>query len=91
MNKADLVTRMSEKSDLSKKDTEKVLDAFVECVGEILAEGDRISLIGFGSFEVKERAERKGRNPQTNKEIVIPAGKAPVFKVGKSLKDAVNK
>ena len=91
MNKSDLVSSIAEKSDISKKDVEKALNAFVETVEETLQKGEKIQLVGFGSFEVKERAERKGRNPKTREEITIPASKAPVFKVGKSLKDAVNK
>jgi len=91
MNKADLVTKISEKSRMSKKDSEKVLNAFMDSIEEALKKGDKIQLVGFGSFEVRERAARKGRNPQTKAEITIPASKAPVFKVGKALKDAVSK
>ncbi len=91
MNKTDLVTSMAEKGDLSKKDAEKALNAFIESVEEALSKGDKIQLVGFGTFEVRERAARKGRNPQTKEEIDIPATKAPVFKVGKGLKDIVNK
>jgi len=91
MNKTDLVASMAEKGELSKKDAEKALNAFIESVEETLAGGDKIQLVGFGTFEVRERAARKGRNPQTKEEIDIPASKAPVFKVGKGLKDLVNK
>lgn len=91
MNKADLVTSIAEKGDLSKKDAEKALNALLESVEEALIKGDKVQLVGFGSFEVRERAARKGRNPQTKEEITIPATKAPIFKVGKALKDAVNK
>ncbi len=91
MNKSDLITSIAEKSNLSKKDAEKALNAFIESVEEALKSGDKVQLVGFGSFEVRERAERKGRNPQTKEEITIPATKAPVFKVGKALKDEVNK
>ncbi|MCX7842305.1 MAG: HU family DNA-binding protein [Clostridia bacterium] len=91
MNKSDLVSSMAEKSELSKKDAEKALNAFIDSVQEALSKGDKVQLVGFGSFEVRERAARKGRNPQTNSEITIPASKAPVFKVGKALKDLVNK
>ncbi|NLL07104.1 MAG: HU family DNA-binding protein [Clostridiaceae bacterium] len=91
MNKTDLVASMAEKGDLSKKDAEKALNAFIESVEETLSKGDKIQLVGFGTFEVRERAARKGRNPQTKEEIDIPATKAPVFKVGKGLKDIVNK
>jgi DNA-binding protein HU-beta len=91
MNKADLVTSMADKSKMSKKDTEKALNAFIESVETALVKGDKVQLVGFGSFEVRNRAARKGRNPQTKAEITIPASKAPVFKVGKALKDAVSK
>lgn len=91
MNKADLIGSMAEKSDLSKKDTEKALNAFIESVEEAMVKGDKVQLVGFGSFEVRQRAERKGRNPQTKDEITIPASKSPIFKVGKALKDMVNK
>ena len=89
MNKADLVTSVSEKSGLSKKDSEAVLNAFIASVEEGLVAGEKITLVGFGTFEAKKRAERKGRNPQTKTEITIPASVAPVFKAGKGLKDAV--
>lgn len=91
MNKADLITSMAEKSELSKKDAEKALNAFVESVEEAMVKGDKVQLVGFGSFEVRQRAARKGRNPQTKDEITIPASKSPIFKVGKALKDMVNK
>ena len=90
MNKTELVANIAENSGLTKKDAEKALGAFFESVQQALIEGDRVQLIGFGTFEVKERAARKGRNPQTGKEIEIPAAKSPVFKAGKALKDAVN-
>lgn len=90
MNKSELITSMTEKSGLSKKDAEKALNAFVESIQEALTNGDKVQLVGFGSFEVRERAERKGRNPQTKEEMIIPASKAPVFKAGKALKDSVN-
>lgn len=90
MNKADLIKSISEKGDITRVDAEKALNAFVESVEEALVKGDKVQLVGFGSFEVRERAERKGRNPQTKKEITIKASKAPVFKVGKALKDMVN-
>lgn len=91
MNKAELVKKMAEKSDLTKADAEKALNAFVESIEEGLVNGDRVQLVGFGSFEVRERAARKGRNPQTKQEIIIKASKAPIFKVGKALKDMVNR
>lgn len=90
MNKADLVASMAEKSSLSKKDVEKALNAFVESVEEALVKGDKVQMVGFGSFEVRQRAERKGKNPQTKTDITIPASKAPIFRVGKALKDMVN-
>lgn len=89
MNKSELVSVMAEKAGLTKKDSEKALDAFVEAVAGALANGDKVQLVGFGSFEVVERAERQGRNPQTGEDITIPASKAPKFKAGKSLKDQV--
>lgn len=90
MNKAELIANMTEKSGLAKKDVEKALNAFTESVQAALMEGEKVQLVGFGSFEVRERAERKGRNPKTREEMIIPASKAPVFKAGKSLKDSVN-
>lgn len=89
MNKTELIAAMAAKAELSKKDTEKALKAFEEVVTEELQAGGKIQLVGFGTFEVTERKERKGRNPKTNEEMVIPGGKAPKFKVGKILKDAV--
>lgn len=80
---------MADKSGLSKKDSEKAINAFIEAVGASLQSGDKVSVVGFGTFEVRTRAARKGRNPQTGKEISIPASKTPAFKAGKSLKDVV--
>ena len=91
MNKADLVDAIAEKSGLSKKDSEKALNSFIEVVSEELENNEKIQLVGFGTFEVRERAARTGRNPQTKEEIQIPASKAPAFKAGKALKDRVNK
>ncbi|ACM59772.1 DNA-binding protein HU-beta [Caldicellulosiruptor bescii] len=91
MNKTELISAMAEKSGLTKKDAEKALNAFVDAVTEALSKGEKVQLVGFGSFEVRERAERVGRNPQTQEEIKIPATKVPVFKAGKMLKDAVAK
>ena len=96
MNKTELVAAIAEKAELSKKDAEKALKAFTETVAETLQNGDKIQLVGFGTFEVAERPAREGRNPrgknpQTGKEIKIPASKAPKFKAGKALKDTVNK
>ena len=89
MNKTELVAVVAEKAGLKKTDSEKAVAAAIEAVTEALAKGDKVQLVGFGSFEVKERAARTGRNPQTKQEIAIPASKAPVFKAGKALKDAV--
>lgn len=91
MNKAELVANIAAKSELSKKDAEKALNAFIDSVQEALVKGDKVQLVGFGSFEVRKRAARKGRNPQTKAVITIPASKAPVFKVGKAFKDVVSK
>ena len=91
MNKSDLVAAIAAKTGATKKDAEASLNAFTDVVTESLVKGDKIQLGGFGSFEVRRRAARKGRNPQTKEEIKIPASKAPVFKAGKALKDLVNK
>ena len=91
MNKAELINAAAEKAGLSKKDTESAVNAAIEVISQCLAEGDKVQLVGFGAFEVKSRAERIGRNPQTKEPIPIPASKAPVFKAGKALKDAVSK
>ena len=91
MNKSELVSAIATKADLSKKEAEAALKAFTEVVAEELVKGDKIQLVGFGTFEVSERAARTGRNPQTGKEMKIAASKAPKFKAGKALKDAVNK
>lgn len=90
MNKSDLVAAMAEKAELSKKDAEKALAAFTDVVEECLKSGDKIQLVGFGTFEVSERAARIGRNPRTGADIKIPASKMPKFKAGKALKDALN-
>lgn len=89
MNKIELIASIADKAALSKKDAEKALNAFVASVEEALKAGEKVQLVGFGSFEVRERAERKGRNPLTKKEITIAASKAPVFKAGKAFKDAI--
>ncbi|NLV35746.1 MAG: HU family DNA-binding protein [Clostridiaceae bacterium] len=91
MNKTDLINSIASKSGLNKKNSEAALNAFIDSVQEALKGGDKVVLVGFGTFEVRKRAARKGRNPQTKKEIMIPASKAPVFKAGKGLKDTVNK
>ncbi len=91
MNKTDLINSIAAKSGLNKKNSETALNAFIASVEEALKKGDKVVLVGFGTFEVRKRAARKGRNPQTKKEITIPASNAPVFKAGKGLKDNVNK
>ncbi len=91
MNKAELVAAVAAKTGETKKAAEASVDAFVSVVKETLSKGEKIQLVGFGSFEVRKRAARKGRNPQTKEEIKIPASKAPVFKAGKQLKELVNK
>ena len=90
MNKAELIASVAEKAGLTKKDAEKAVVAIFDSIQQAMVEGDKVQLIGFGTFEVRERAARTGRNP-SNKEIInIPASKSPVFKAGKALKDAVN-
>ena len=91
MNKTELVAALAEKAALTKVDAEKTINAFVATVEETLAKGDKIQLVGFGTFEVKDRPARTARNPRTGKEIKVAACKAPAFKVGKALKDIVNK
>ena len=90
MNKTEFIAAVAEKAEISKKDSEKALKAFVDVVTEQLKAGDKVQLVGFGTFEVSERAAREGRNPQTGKEMTIAASKAPKFKAGKALKDIVN-
>ena len=90
MNKAELVAAMSDKAQLSKKDAEAALKAFTDVVAEELKKGEKLQLVGFGTFEVAERAARTGRNPQTGAEMKIAASKAPKFKAGKALKDSIN-
>lgn len=89
MNKAELINAAAEKAGLSKKDTEAAVDAAIKAITEALAAGDKVQLVGFGSFEVKKRAARVGRNPKTKEPIEIPASTVPVFKAGKVLKDTV--
>jgi DNA-binding protein HU-beta len=91
LNKAELVSAVAEKADMSKKDAEKAVSAVFATIEESLAQSEKVQLVGFGTFEVKDRAERQGRNPQTKESIVIPAAKVPGFKAGKALKDAVQK
>lgn len=90
MGKAELVTAMAEKAGLSKKDAEAALKAFTDTVAEELKKGEKIALVGFGTFEVSKRAAREGRNPQTGASMTIAASKTPKFKAGKTLKDAIN-
>ena len=87
MNKATMIAKIAEKSDLTKKQAEAALNAFTETVFEALKDGDKVQLMGFGTFEVKERAARTGRNPSTGETIEIPASKTPSFKAGKGLRD----
>ena len=91
MNKAELVAAVAEKAGLSKKDSEKAINAAFDAITASLVAGEKVQLVGFGAFEVKERGERVGRNPQTKEEITIPASRVASFKVGKALKDAVAK
>ena len=90
MNKTELVAAISEKTELTKKDSEKALKALIDVVAEELKKGEKVQLVGFGTFEVSERSAREGRNPQTGEPMKIDASKAPKFKAGKALKDAVN-
>ncbi len=89
MNKTELIAAVAEKADLSKKDAEAAITAAVDAITEALTQGEKVQLVGFGSFEVKTRAARVGRNPRTGEEIPISEAKLPVFKAGKALKDAV--
>ncbi len=91
MNKTELISAVAESSELSKKDAGKAVDAVFQTIMDSLGEGERVQIIGFGNFEVRDRAARKGRNPQTGEEIQIPASKVPAFKAGKALRDAVKK
>ena len=90
MNKTELVAAIADKAEISKKDSEKALKAFIDVVSEEMKKGEKVQLVGFGTFEVSERAAREGRNPQTGKTMTIAACKAPKFKAGKALKDAIN-
>ena len=90
MNKTEFISAIAEKAELSKKDAEKALKAFTDVVEEELKKGEKIQLVGFGTFEVSERAAREGRNPQTGETMKIAASKAPKFKAGKALKDMIN-
>jgi len=90
MNKTELINAVAAEAQLSKKDSEKAVSAVIEVITEQLAKGEKVVLVGFGTFEVRHRAARKGRNPSTKEEIMIPAAKAPAFKAGKGLKTRVN-
>ena len=90
MNKTEFIAAVAEKAEISKKDSEKAMNAFVDVFAEKLKAGDKVQLVGFGTFEVSERAAREGRNPQTGETMTIAACKAPKFKAGKALKDAIN-
>ena len=91
MTKAELIANIAQKAEMSKKDAENALSAVLSSITDAVASGEKVQLMGFGSFEVRERAERIGRNPQTKETITIPASKLPVFKAGKAFKDAVSK
>ena len=91
MNKVELIAQIAEKSGLSKKDAEKALAAVIDTITEAVSNGDKVQLVGFGSFEVKQREPRVGRNPKTKEAIEIPATRVPVFKAGRALKDSVAK
>ena len=90
MNKTEIVAAISERAEISKQDAEKALKAFTDVVAEELKKGEKVQLVGFGTFEVSERAAREGRNPHTGETMTIAASKAPKFKAGKALKDAIN-
>lgn len=90
MNKSELIAEVAAKADLTKKDADAAVNAAIDIIMDALKEGTKVQLVGFGTFEVRERSARTGRDPRTNKEIKIPASKAPAFKAGKALKDAVN-
>ncbi|HEY8530424.1 MAG TPA: HU family DNA-binding protein [Paenibacillaceae bacterium] len=89
MNKSELIARVAERTDMSKKDVTRAVDAVFDIISEALQNGEKVQLVGFGNFEVRERSARRGRNPQTGEEIEIPAGKVPAFRPGKALKDAI--
>ncbi len=91
MNKTELIAAVAEKAAISKKDADKAVAAFIDAVADALKAGDKVQIVGFGTFEIRERAARTGRNPKTKETITIAASKAPAFKAGKALKDAVNK
>jgi len=90
LNKTELISEVAQKTNITKKDADKIVNAFFSTIETALKAGEKVQLIGFGTFEVRERQARKGRNPQTGQEISIPATKVPAFKAGKALKDAVD-
>ena len=91
MNKTELIAAVAEKSGLSKKDADNAVNAMLDAVVETLSQGDKVQIVGFGTFEVRSRSERQGRDPRTNNPITIPASKSPAFKAGKAIKDAVDR
>ncbi len=91
MNKTELVNAVAEKADLSKKDADKAVAAVLESITDALAQGDKVQIVGFGTFEVRARAEKQGRNPKTGEAMIVPASNLPAFKAGKALKEAVAK
>ena len=91
MTKADLVKAVSEKANCPKKDAEMAINTVIDCITDAVAQGEKVQIVGFGTFEVRERGEKWCKNPRTGEEMITPAKKAPVFKAGKALKDAVNK
>ena len=91
MNKTELIAAVAEKSGLSKKDADNAVNSMLDAVVETLAQGDKVQIVGFGTFEVRSRSERQGRDPRTNNPITIPASKSPAFKAGKDFNDAVDR
>ncbi|MBS5873207.1 MAG: HU family DNA-binding protein [Clostridiales bacterium] len=91
MNKTELVNAVAEKADFSKKDADKAVAAVLESITDALAQGDKVQIVGFGTFEVRARAEKQGRNPKTGEAMIVPASNLPAFKAGKALKEAVAK
>ena len=90
MTKTELIAQISEKNDISKKDAEKALSFVISAITDALIEGEKVQLVGFGTFEIRDRKEKESKNPRTGEKIIVPAKKAPAFKAGKALKDAVN-
>ena len=90
MNKTELIAAVAEKAGLTKKDVEKTITATLETIKEVVAEGDKVQVVGFGTFEARQRNQREGQNPRTGEKVIIPASTVPAFKAGKAFKDAVN-